>query len=230
MDQETTSVGTTEVTDTSRQTSSQETAVTARVYSQQEVDDMMAGLKGSLQRKLLKPYEELGDLDELRQLKSQAEAVRHEEAVKRGEFEKILQEQAAKKDAEIRRRDAVIQEYRIDTPLITTAAQLKSVNPDQVRSLLRNQVRLADSGEVEVVDATGAVRYTDAGKPVSVGELVQEFLGQNPHFVSATPATTNSRSSISAVTTKLDITKLDMKDPEHRRVYAEYRKTVGLAR
>jgi hypothetical protein len=27
----------------------------------------------------------------------------------------------------------------------------------------------------------------------------------------------------------LDITKLDMKNPEHRKVYAQYRKTSGLA-
>jgi hypothetical protein len=28
---------------------------------------------------------------------------------------------------------------------------------------------------------------------------------------------------------KIDISKLDMKNPEHRRVYAEYRKANGIA-
>jgi hypothetical protein len=218
-----------EGTDTSGQTQSQETQATNRVYTQQEVDNMMAGLKGSLQRKLLKPYEELGDIDELRQLKQQAEQVRQQEAMKRGEFEKILAEMAEKKDAEIRRRDAVIQEYKIDTPLIATAAEMRSVNPDQVRALLKSRVRLNSEGEVEVVDDTGSVRYSDAGRPMAVKELVQEFLTTNPHFVQPAPTTTNSRSSISAPVDRLDITKLDMKNPEHRKVYAQYRKDRGIA-
>ena len=51
-----------------------------------------------------------------------------------------------------------------------------------------------------------------------------------PHFVAPTPATTNGRSNISnGSPSKVDITKLDMKNPEHRKVYADYRKTAGLA-
>lgn len=229
--QDSTSAAPAEDTDTSGQTTtSQATGENTRVYSQAEVDNMMAGLKGSLQKKLLKPYEELGDIDELRQLKQSAEQSRQEQALKRGEFDRILQELAEKKDAEIQRRDAVIQEYKIDTPLINTAAQHRSVNPEQVRSLLKNQVRLSDSGEVEVVSQDGSVRYTDAGRPMQVDQLVAEFLNANPHFVQPTPATTNSRSSISAPATgEVDITKLDMKNPEHRKVYAEYRRNNGLA-
>jgi hypothetical protein len=228
MSTEITSAATTEVTDTSSQTPSQEAR--ERVYSQREVDDMMAGLKGSLSKKLLKPYEELGDINELRSLREQAQKAQEEQMIKRGEFEKLLQELASKKDAEIARRDAVIQEYKVDTPLLSTAAQLGSVNPDQVKALLKNSLRMNPEGEVEVVDATGQVRYSDAGKPLAVHDLVKEFLDANPHFRSATPATTNSKSSITAPTKKLDITKLDMKNPEHRKVYAEYRKTAGIAR
>ena len=39
-----------------------------KFYTQKEVDDMMARMKTSLQRKLTKPYEELGDIEELRQI------------------------------------------------------------------------------------------------------------------------------------------------------------------
>jgi hypothetical protein len=91
-------------------------------------------------------------------------------------------------------------------------------------------VRLSADGEVEVVDASGAVRYTDSGKPVGVEDLVREFLDSNPHFVQATPATTNTQSSHSKPQAKkIDITQLDMKNPEHRKVYAEYRRTRGQA-
>lgn len=213
-----TSVGNTEpATDAGSPTqTSQET--TGKTYTQQEVDNMMAGLKGSLSKKLLKPYEELGAIDDLRELKSQAEAAQQEQALKRGEFEKILQEQAARKDAEIVKRDRVIQEYRVDTPLLTTASEMRSVNPAQVTALLKNQVRLNSEGEVEVVDSQGQVRYSDSGQPLGVSDLVREFLTDNPHFVAAGPATTATRSSHDApIRDKTDLSKLDLKNPEHRR-------------
>jgi hypothetical protein len=48
--------------------------------------------------------------------------------------------------------------------------------------------------------------------------------------VSAAPATTNTKSNVTGNTTKrVDMTKLDMKNPEHRKIYADYRKTAGLA-
>lgn len=221
----------TAVTDTAAENKEQGTATQGRVYTQQEFDDAMAKMKAVVTKKAVKPYEELGDIDELRQLRDEMERRRTEEQVKRGEFEKILQDMAAKKDQEIARRDQMIKEYKVDVPLLNAAAQLRSVNPEQVKSLLKNHVRLNQDGEVEVLDPTGTVRYTDTGQPLAVQDLVREFLDSNPHFVQPTPATSNSRTSIAgAQNNTLDITKLDMKNPEHRKVYAEYRKTHGLAR
>ena len=221
------SLAATEVTDTSSHEQSQ---AQERMYSQEEFDNAMAKMKAAVMKKVTKPYEELGDVEELRQLKAEAEKRRQEEQVKRGEFEKILQDMAAKKDAEIARRDSVIQEYKVDVPLVNAAAQLRSVNPEQVKALLRNQVRLSGEGDVEVVDANGQVRYSDAGTPLGVSDLVKEFLDANPHFVQPTPSTSNSKSSIATGQPfKVDISKLDMKNPEHRKLYAEYRKANGLA-
>ena len=204
-------------------------AQATKTYSQEELDRNLAGLKTSLTKKLLKPYEDLGDPDELRSLKTEAERKAQEQQIKRGEFEKTLQELAAKKDAEISKRDSVIKEYKVNTPLIAAAAQSRAVNAEQVKALLAPQVRLNSEGEVEVVDNTGSVRYNDAGEPVGVQDLVREFLDSNPHFVSAAPATTNSRSNISnGRSSKLDITKLDMKNPEHREIYRQYRKENGI--
>ncbi len=205
-------------------------AQAAKTYSQEEVDNMMARMRGSLEKKLLKPYEDLGDPNELRTMKQQAEAKAQADAIKRGEFEKTLQELAAKKDAEIQKRDSVIKEYKVNTPLLSAAAKYRAVNAEQVKSLLSNNVRLNSEGDVEVVGNDGMVRYNDTGVPLGVDNLVREFLDSNPHFVSSSPATTNTKSNISqGQPAKLDITKLDMKNPEHRKVYAEYRKTNGLA-
>lgn len=205
-----------------------ENQATAKTYTQKEVDDMMARMRGSITKKVLKPFEELGDLDELRALKEQAEAQRQEQQLKRGEFEKTLQELAAKKDAEIQKRDAVIQEYKINTPLLSAAAKYGAVNAEQVKSLLSGNIRLNGDGEVEVVDATGSVKYNDSGSPVGVEDLVREFLETNPHFKTATPATTNTKSNVANLAQKVDISKLDMTNPEHRAMYKEFRKTAGL--
>lgn len=210
-------------------TTSENLAAT-KTYTQQDVDNMMARMKGSLEKKLLKPYEELGDPESLRQLKADAEKRQQEQQLKRGEFEKTLQEMAAKKDAEIQKRDSIIKEYKVNTPVLNAAAKYRAVNPDQVRSLLASNLRLNNEGDVEIVDSQGSVRYDDRGAPLAVDDLVREFLDSNPHFVSAAPATTNTQSNVSNRSNKpLDITKLDMKNPEHRKVYAEYRKTRGHA-
>lgn len=216
------------VTDTTGATENQ--AQAAKTYTQEEVDNMMARMKGSLQKKLLKPYEDLGDPDELRQLREEAQKRQTEQQIKRGEFEKTLSELAAKKDAEISKRDSIIKEYKVNSPLLSAAAKYRAVNAEQVKQLLASNVRLNGEGEVEVVGQDGSVRYSDSGAPMAVEDLVKEWLDQNPHFVSAAPSTTNTKSNVSSGSPgKLDITKLDFKNPEHRKIYAEYRKSAGIA-
>jgi hypothetical protein len=205
-------------------------APATKTYTQDEVDNMMARMKGSLEKKLLKPYAELGDPEELRNIKSEYEKRQQAEQIKRGEFEKTLQELAAKKDQEIQKRDSVIKEYKINTPLLSAAAQFRAVNAEQVKALLSSNVRLNQDGEVEVVDTKGSVRYKDNGTPLAVDDLVREFLDSNPHFVAPTPATTNTKSNVADVkSSKIDISKLDMTNPEHRKMYQEHRKLSGLA-
>lgn len=209
---------------------SENLAQATKTYTQQEVDNMMARMKGSIEKKLLKPYEDLGDPEHLRQLKADAEKRAQDQQLKRGEFEKTLQEMAAKKDAEIQKRDSIIKEYKVNTPVLSAAAKYRAVNPDQVKALLQPSLRLNSEGDVEIVDDKGLVRYTDRGAPLAVDDLVREFLDSNPHFVSAAPATTNTQSNVGGRGNKpLDITKLDMKNPEHRKIYADYRKTSGIA-
>jgi len=216
-----TNIGTQNATDAA-DTSSENQA--GKTYSQQEVDDMMARMKGSLQKKLLKPYEDLGDPEELRQLRTEAEKRNQEQQIKRGEFEKTLQELASKKDAEIQKRDSIIKEYKIHTPIVSAAAKYRAVNADQVKALVANNVRLNADGEVEVVDNKGSVRYNDRGESLGVEDLVREFLDSNPHFVSSTPSTTHTRSNVNNNTQgSVDVSKLDMRLAEHRKIYSNLR-------
>ncbi len=216
-------LATTEVTDTAGK-DLENLANGSKTYTQEEFDKHMAGLKSSMAKKYEKQlgiYAELGDIETLKTLKTEAEKRQQEQQIKRGEFEKTLQELAAKKDAEIQKRDSVIKEYKVNTPLLSAAANMRAVAPEQVKALLNNNVRLNADGEVEVVDSKGSVRYNDKGAPLSVEDLVREFLDLNPHFVQPTPATTNTKSSHTVDSAnKIDISKLDMRNPEHRKLYA----------
>jgi PIN domain nuclease of toxin-antitoxin system len=216
----------TEGTDTSQN----EIQATAKTFTQDEVNAILAKTKSQLEKKYSSKYEELGNPEQLREIVATHQKSQQEQALKRGEFDRIISELAAKKDAEIQKRDRVIESFKVETPIVDAAARYRAVNPDQVKALIRNQVRLGPEGEVEVLDEKGVVRYDDSGKPVSVDSFVQSWLQSNPHFVSAAPATTNTRSNVTGVAMKkVDMTKLDMKNPEHRKIYADYRKSAGLA-
>lgn len=68
----------------------------------------------------------------------------------------------------------------------------------------------------------GKVRYSDAGTPFTVEELVSEFLDSNPHFVQPTPSTTNTQSNHSVNDAgDFDLTKLDLTKPADREIYAK---------
>lgn len=218
------------MTDETLATEATEASTTAtqaeKTYTQKEVDDMMARTKSAITKKVASKYEDLGDPDEIRNILSQHQKREQENAMKRGDFEKVLQEIATKKDAEIQKRDRIIEQFKLETPVIDAAARYRAVNPDQVKALVRNNLRLNGEGEVEVVDNEGKVRYDDSGRPLSVDTFVQTWLQSNPHFVQATPSTTASRSNVSnSKGGPIDISKLDMSRPEDRKIYAEFRKT-----
>lgn len=196
-----------------------------KTYSQAEFDRHMAGLKKSLATKYERQYSELGDPEELRQLKVEAEKRKTEEQIKRGEFEKTLQEKMAAKDDEIRKRDSIITEYKVNTPLLDSAARYRAVAPEQVRELLKRSVRLGASGEVEVLAQDGSVRYDDQGHLVSVDDLVKEFLDSNPHFVTPGASTVNTQSQVNPGVAKsdFDLGSLDLTKAEHRKLYKQAR-------
>lgn len=215
-------IGNVDATEATTETNTQ----AEKSYSQREVDDMMARMKSSLSKKLLKPYEDLGDPDSIRQVLSQHQQQQQEQQLKRGEFDTVMKELASKKDAEIQKRDAIIREFKVEQPLVTLAAQYRSVNPEQVKQLLKPAVRLNEDGEVEVIDTkTGSVRYDDSGAPLSVEKYVKEFLDSNPHFTSATPATVNGQTNVNKVGDgSFDLSKLDLTRADHRKIYAEARR------
>lgn len=207
-----------DVTTETNTTDEGQAQVKTKVFTQEEVNAIVARTK----TKALKQYEDLGDPEELRALRQEAEKSKQELALKRGEFDKVLQEKLSIKDQEIQKRDNLIREYKIDMPLLQAASEFKSVSPEQVKALLKGQFKLNDLGEVEVVDAKGVTRYNDKGVPLSTRDVVKEFLDSNPHFVQPGPAGVNSKSSVGAGSKDVDVSKMSNEE------YKAYRKASGL--
>jgi hypothetical protein len=153
-----------------------------------------------------------------------------EEAKSKQELEKIMQERLAEKDQELQRFRDEIKKEKVDKSILSVASVNKAINPEQVVSLLKSEIQLADDGRTEIVDNNGNIRYNSKGQPLTIEERVKEFLDSNPHFRQGSLSGTGSQSAIGGNSQKpRTIGDLDLNNPADRKVYAEMRKLeVGL--
>jgi len=200
----------------------------AKTYSQAELDAIAAEVRRKTEAKFDKKYGQV-DVEKYQALMAKEESEKIAKAQEKSEFEKLLKENAEKFNSKISSLTSELTKIKVDGALINAASTKKAVNPDQVARLVRDSVRMSETGEVEVIDSkTGQTRYTDNGDPLTIDGLVTEFLTTNPHFVSAGQPGGGSKSNTNAEgISKVDVTKLDMTNPEHRKQYAEYRKKLG---
>ena len=173
-------------------------------------------------------YKKLGvdDLEvAINAVKTQKQA---EEAqkIQKGEFEEILKTRTQEFNKEKENLESQLRDIKINKSLLSSASRNKAINPDQVVELLKTNMQLNESGNVEILDKNGVTRYNKAGELLTTDELVQEFLTQNPHFVSATPSGSGSVSNVDRqeLNKPLNLSELNMNNPEDRKKYAEYRK------
>jgi hypothetical protein len=170
-------------------------------FTQAEVEKIVEQRLIRERKKLDKKIEGI-DLDEARRLMEEKEAAEVERKKERGEFESILKSTVEKKDAKIQQLEARLQQQLIDGALLNAASKYNAVSPEQVAALLRNRTRLDETGSVEILDDNGSHRYNDSGESLTVGELVEEFLTANPHFVRATTGGTGSMGKAGGSTQK----------------------------
>lgn len=220
----------TEAQETNTEATASEQSTQEQKFSQNDVDKIVADRIARERRKFEKKYEGV-DVDQYRELTAKQEKEREDRLKAKGDFEKILKETVDKKDSTIKSLQGQIQTIKVDGALVDTASKYRAISPNQVVQLLKNQVRLNETGEVEVVDAkTGQTRYGEDGTHFTIDGLVKEFMTANPHFVAAGPqgSGTTSRKGESGAGETLDINKLDMKNPADRQKYAQYRKQQGI--
>jgi len=217
----------TTATPTEQQAVTQEKA--ENLLSQDDVNRIVAERVAREKAKFEKKYSGV-DLDLYNNLVEQEETRKTQEMEKRGEYEKLLKEQAEKFNGKISQYQTELHSIKVDGALLNEASSQKAVNPQQVVSLLKSQVRLNDAGGVDVVDSNGQVRYDDNGSPLSPNALIKEFLNANPHFVQAGPSGSGTGQGVGKQQPVVDndISKLNMENPEHRKAYAEIMRARGI--
>lgn len=225
MDEQNNSVEQTQATEKNVETSAkEEVKAETKSFTEDQVEEIVKRRLERERKTIAKKLDGV-DIEEAKKLLEEKKQKEQELALQRGEFEKVMKETVSKKDAEITKLVSELQKIRIDEQLVNTASNLKAINPNEVKALLRNSLKLNDSGNVEVVSENGTPRYNDKGEPLTVQEFVSEYLNNNPHHLSATPKGTGSESGIGGQTPKtLKLSDLDMNNAEHRKIYAELRK------
>ena len=198
---------------------------TAQTFTEDEMNEIV-------KRRIAKErgiwYKKLGvdDFDvAVKAVKTQKEA-EEQQRIQKGEFEEILKTRTQEFNKEKENLESQLRDIKINKSLLSSASKNKAVNPDQVVELLKSNIQLNESGNVEILDKNGLARYNKVGELLTTDELVQEFLTQNPHFVSATPSGSGTVSNVDRqeLNKPLNLSELNMNNPEDRKRYAEYRK------
>lgn len=186
-------------------------------------------VKDRLYRQEQKILNELGvgSLDDVKAAIEERRKAEEEKQLERGKFDEVIKKKTQEYNDKLNKLEAELRDERVDKQLINAASKHKAINPEQIKSLLKNSVHLNKDGKVEVVDNSGTPRYNKDGDLLTVDEAVQEFLTQNAHFQSATPSGSGSVSNVGQSNTNktLNISDLDMSNPADRKAYAEYRKS-----
>ena len=202
-----------------------EPVISDKKFTEEEFNTSM---QARLARQKASFFTQLGvdDLETAINAVNQVKQAEEQKQIQKGEFEELLKtktQEWKKRESELQSQ---LQDIKVNKALLSSASKNKAINPDQVVALLQNRIKLNESGNVEIFDEKGTTRYNSNGEPLTTDELVQEFLTQNPHFVSATPSGSGTVSNVDRqeLNKPFNLEDLDMNNPEDRKKYAEYRK------
>ena len=184
-------------------------------------------IKDRLHRQKRRTLEDLGvsDLDEAKEIIARSKEAEEKRKLEAGKFEEVRQSLVDSHKKELQKLQDELRGEKIDKQLIQSASNNRAINPNQVKDLLKDNVRLNEEGKAEILDKDGTTRYNKEGKPLTIDEFVSEFMTQNAHFQVATPSGSGSVGNVGKVNAQtFNLADLDMTNPDDRKRYAEYRK------
>ena len=136
----------------------------AKAFTQADLDKIVADRIARERRKFEKKYEGI-DPEYYSELANKAEKEKQDKLKAKGEFEQILKQQAEKSQATIDTLLNQVKTIKVDGSLLDAASKFKAVNPGQVATLIKDQVKMNEAGDVEIVDPkTKQVRYNAKGE------------------------------------------------------------------
>ena len=184
-------------------------------------------IKDRLHRQKRRTLEDLGvsDIEEAKEIIARSKEAEEKRKLEAGKFEEVRQSLVDSHKKELQKLQDELRGEKIDKQLIQSASNNRAINPNQVKDLLKDNVRLNEEGKAEILDKDGTTRYNKEGKPLSIDEFVSEFITQNAHFQVATPSGSGSVSNVGKVNAQtFNLSDLDMNNPDDRKKYAELRK------
>lgn len=201
------------------QDNSQVQASGVKTFTQDEVNKIIAARLAKVENK----YADI-DVEEYKQFKTARQKQEEDALIKRQEFDKVLTQTKDHYSSQMSRLKQELETIKVDGAILSAASNLKVVAPDHVAKLLKGNVRLSEDGQVEVLDDKGQVRYNpESATPLTVDDLVKEFVKTNPFYQSPGPAGSGSRSNMNAERSgSVDITKLDMRNAQDRALYKQH--------
>jgi len=148
-----------------------------------------------------------------------------QEAKTKADLENLMKQRIAEKDKELSDWKSKVKTINVDNSILSLASKNNAIAPDQVVSLLKNEVNYNDDGRIEILDNNKNIRYNPKGELLTIEDRVKEFLDANPHFRKGSLSGSGSLNSVEGKAVKpFNISDLDMSKAEDRKKYAEYRK------
>ena len=195
-----------------------------RTFSQEELNDIV---ERRLHKERMAINKKIGvdDLDSAINIVKAQKETEEKQKIQKGEFEEILKNKTQEWNKEKTNLEVQLRDIKINKSLLSSASKNGAINPDQVVELLNKDIKLNESGNVEILDKNGLARYNSNGELLTTDELVQEFLTQNPHFVTASPSGSGSVSNVDRgeLNSVFKIEDLDMSNPKDREKYAKWK-------
>lgn len=197
----------------------QDQAHSEKMFTQEEVNMIIAKRAEKMMR------QKIGDIDveEYKELKAAKDKAHKDELIRKQKFEEVLKQQKDQFDSEVNLLRSQLTSIKVDGAVLDAASKYGAVSPSDVAQLMKSSLRLDETGNPVVLDSNGDIRYdSNTAEPMTVEAAVKEFLDTRPYFKAAGPAGAGTRGNAQPTKTdQIALKDLDMKNPEHRKIYAE---------
>jgi len=161
-----------------------------KTFTQEEVNSMVAREKGRWKEQ--NPGTSKEDTDDLARLRQEETDRKTKKDKDAGDFDRILKskddahtEELGKRDANTDRLTKALKRDRCRGKLVSVAAKMNAIDPEEVADLLSGRMRLSDDLETEVLDEGGEVMLV-AGKMISVEKMMEKWAKSRTHLFKPT--------------------------------------------